>query len=219
MQRQAVRPRRRRTSALPCAIAAPPRGRTPHRRTARPPPGRPLTRAAAGLPSRQRPGENRPNRQGVVAMLSLWNDVPLLDSFDRVLDDVMRSAFGTSGAAMQSQSFQPAIDLRSDHDNIILECDVPGMKHGDLEVTLDHRVLTIKGTRKLESAGDNQRVLLGRPYGSFSYSYTLPEGVDAEHMTADLSNGVLTVTVPKLPQAKPRKISIGGGSQAKQLNQ
>jgi HSP20 family protein len=150
-------------------------------------------------------------------MLTLWNDVPLLDSFDRLFDDVMRSAFGTSRAAIERQSFQPAIDVRSDDDKITFECDVPGMKQEDLEVTLDNRVLTIKGTRKPESTGDNQRVLLGRAYGSFSCSYTLPEGVHAEQMTADLSNGVLTVSVPKLPQAKPRKIAIGG--QSKQLNQ
>ena len=151
-------------------------------------------------------------------MLTLSNEVPLLDSLDRVLDDVMRSAFGTSGAATTSQKFQPAIDVRSDGDKIVFECDVPGMKHEDLEVTLDNQVLTIKGTRKLASANDKQRVLLGRAYGSFSCSYTLPEGVDGERMTADLSNGVLTVSVPKLPQAKPRRIQIGGGNGAKQFN-
>ncbi|SRR5579875_1788715 len=151
-------------------------------------------------------------------MLTLWNDAPLLDSFDRIFDDVMRSTFGTTGAAINAQSFQPAIDVRSDDDKIVFECDVPGMTHEDLEVTLDNQVLTIKGTRKLASAGDKQRVLLGRAYGAFSCSYTLPEGVDGEHMTADLSNGVLTVSVPKLPQAKPRRIQIGGGSEAKQLN-
>jgi HSP20 family protein len=150
-------------------------------------------------------------------MLTLWNDVPLLD-FDRVFDDVMRSAFGTSGAAINAQTFQPAIDVRSDDEKIIFECDVPGLKHEDVEVTFDNHVLTIKGTRKLETTSDKQRVLLGRAYGSFSYRYTLPEGADADHMTAHLSSGVLTVRVPKLPQAKPRRIAIGGGTDAKQLN-
>jgi HSP20 family protein len=152
-------------------------------------------------------------------MLTLWNDAPLLDSIDRVFDDVMRSAFGVRGAAMNAQTFQPAVDVRYDDDQIVFECDVPGMKHDDLEVTVDQGVLTIKGTRKLESAGDKQRVLLGRAYGTFSCSYTLPEGVDIEHMTADLSSGVLTITVPKLPQAKPRRILIGNGAQNKQLGQ
>jgi len=141
----------------------------------------------------------------------------VLDSFDRVFDDVMRSAFGTSGATTTSHPFQPAIDVRSDDDKLVFECDVPGMTHEDLEVTLDNHVLTIKGSRKLASAGDRQRVLLGRAYGSFSCSYTLPEGMDGEHLTADLSHGVLTVSVPKLPQAKPRRIPIGAGP--RQLNQ
>jgi HSP20 family protein len=153
-------------------------------------------------------------------MLTYWNDLPLLD-LDRVFDDVMRSSFaaGTGTAASHpSQTFQPAIDVSSDDDKIVFECDVPGLKHEDLEVTLDNHVLTIKGARKLETASAHQRVLLGRAYGSFSSVYTLPEGVDAEHMTAELSSGVLTVTVPKLPQAKPRRIAIGGGREAKELN-
>jgi HSP20 family protein len=156
-------------------------------------------------------------------MLTLWNDATLLDSFDRIFDDVMRSAFGTSGAATQSQThsqgFQPAIDLRSDDDKIVLECDVPGMTHADLEVTLENQVLTIKGHRKPAAASDKQNVLLGRAYGSFTCRYTLPEGVDGEHMTADLANGVLTISVPKLARAKPRRIQIGGGNAAKQLKE
>jgi HSP20 family protein len=150
-------------------------------------------------------------------MLTLWNDVPLLD-FDHVFDDVMRSAFGTGGGTMTSRTFRPAIDVRSDEEKIVFECDVPGLKHQDLEVTLDNRVLNIKGARKLETATDKRRVLLGRAYGSFSCAYALPEGVDAEHMTAHLSSGVLTVCVPKLPRAKPRRIVIGDGTQAKKLN-
>jgi HSP20 family protein len=152
-------------------------------------------------------------------MLPLWNDAPLLDSIDRVFDDVMRSAFGTRGAAMNAETFQPAVDVRADDDKLVFECDVPGLKDEDLEITLDQQVLTIKGTRKLASTEGKQRVLLGRAYGSFSCSFTLPEGVDAEHMTADLAHGVLTVTVPKLPHAKPRRIAIGGGSKNKQLGQ
>ncbi len=151
-------------------------------------------------------------------MITLWNDAPLLDSIDRVFDDVMRSAVGTRGAATTSQSFQPAIDVRADDDGLVFECDVPGLSLEDLEVTLDDHVLTIKGVRKLASANEKQRVLLGRSYGAFSCSYTLPEGVDADHMTATLANGVLTVSVPRLPQAKPRRIQIAFANGAKQLN-
>ncbi len=151
-------------------------------------------------------------------MLTLWTDVPTLDSFDRAFDDVMRSTFGTRGAATAPQSFEPAVDVRSDDERIVFECDVPGMKDGDLEVCLDQNVLTIKGTRKLASTSDKERVLLGRAYGSFTCSYTLPEGTDADNMTADLADGVLTVTIPRLPQAKPRRIAIGAG-RGKQLGQ
>lgn len=152
-------------------------------------------------------------------MLSLWNDVPMPSLIDRVFDDVMRSAFGTHGTALSKETFQPAVDVRSDDDKLVFECDVPGMKQEDIEITVDNRVLTIKGTRKLESASEKQHVVLGRAYGAFSCSYTLPEWVDADRMTADLANGVLTISIPKQPQAKPRRILIGGGAANKQLGQ
>ncbi len=78
--------------------------------------------------------------------------------------------------------------------------------------------LTIKGQRKYEG-GDKDQVWLGRAYGAFERSFTLPELVDGERMTADLADGVLTIHVPKKPQAKPRRIQIGGGNGHKQLGQ
>jgi HSP20 family protein len=61
--------------------------------------------------------------------------------------------------------------------------------------------------------------MLGRAYGSFTRSYTLPETLDEQQLTAELTDGVLTVRIPRLPEAQPRKIQIGRGSTPKQLNQ
>ncbi len=150
-------------------------------------------------------------------MLTLWNADPMLASVDRVFDDVMRSALGPSGAATNPSPLSPAVDVRMDDEKIVLVCDLPGMSKDDVEITLHERVLTIKGERKFESK-ENERVLLGRAYGSFSCSYTLPEGVDDEKLTADLAQGVLTVTVPKHPETKPRRIAVGSPSGAKRLD-
>lgn len=145
-------------------------------------------------------------------MLSAWTTVSTLD---RMFDDVMGSAFGT---ATSNLTFNPAIDVRATDTEVVLVCDVPGVRQEDLEITLTNRMLTIKGTRRFER-GDTEQVVLGRTYGSFSRSYTLPETLDEEKLEAELTGGVLTVRIPKLPKAQPRKIQIGVRPDAKRLNQ
>ncbi len=145
-------------------------------------------------------------------MLTTWNAVSALD---RIFDDVMGSALG---AATSSQSFDPAVDVRAGESELTFVCDVPGMKQEDIEITLANHVLTIKGTRKYDSH-DHEQVMLGRAYGAFSRSFSLPDSLDEEQLVANLADGVLTVRIPKHPKAKPRKILIGGGPDAKQLKE
>lgn len=145
-------------------------------------------------------------------MLNAWDAVSTLD---RMLDDVMGSAFGT---ATNSRSFEPAIDVHASEDEVLFHCDVPGVKQQDLEITLENHVLTIKGTRKFNGS-ERQQTVLGRPYGAFSRSFTLPETLDEENLNANLSEGVLTIRIPKSAKAKPRRIEIGSGSDQKQLKE
>jgi HSP20 family protein len=145
-------------------------------------------------------------------MLTAWDAVSTLD---RMLDDVMGSTFGT---ATNSHSFDPAIDVRADDNEVVFFCDVPGVKEQDLEVTLENRVLTIKGARKFDS-NENEQVMLGRAYGAFSRAFTLPDALDEQNLSATLADGVLTIRIPKHALAKPRKIQIGSGSDAKQLKE
>lgn len=145
-------------------------------------------------------------------MLNTWNAVATLD---RMLDDVMGSAFGT---AMSSRTFDPAFDVRTSDSDVTLVWDMPGVAREDVEITLSDHVLTLKASRRFDSK-DNERVILGRAYGSFTRSYTLPESLDEQHLTAELADGVLTVRIPKRPEAQPRKIQIGQGSAPKQLTE
>src|SRR5690349_21477705 len=145
-------------------------------------------------------------------MLNTWNAVATLD---RMFDDVMGSALGT---ATSSRTFDPAVDVRTSDTEVALAWDMPGVKQEDLEITLADHVLTVKGTRRFDSK-DNERVMLGRAYGSFTHSYTLPETLDEQKLTAELADGVLTVRITRLPEAQPRKIEIGQGSTPMQLNE
>lgn len=139
-------------------------------------------------------------------------------TFDRLFDSMFQEAArpflvrnGNAGI------YSPAIDVRETEDAIFFHCDVPGMKAEDLEVTLDKDILTIQGRREAEEEAAN--LYRGRRYGAFRRSFTLPEVVDTEDLSANLEHGVLSVRVGKLPKAMPRKIEIqvGAGSETPQI--
>ena len=138
---------------------------------------------------------------------------------DRLFDDVMTGVAGTAfGASSPVRGFSPAFDVRANEEEIVVTADVPGIKQDDLEITLDDGVLTVKGQRRYEGNGKD-KVWLGRSYGSFTRSFTLPETVDPERLSADLADGVLTIRVAQQPKAKPRKITIAPRTSAPQLTQ
>ena len=116
----------------------------------------------------------------------------------------------STGAVMRRWS--PAMDLIETEDNYVLRADLPGVSEGDVKIELDDNVLTISGERKSahkEAKEGYYRV--ERAYGSFSRTLTLPEGVDADSISAGFDRGVLEVRVPKPEQRKPRKVEISVG--------
>jgi len=142
-------------------------------------------------------------------MLTAWNALPMLD---RLFDDVMHDVTGAAvGPASARSNYSPAIDVRTNEQEIVFACDLPGLKREDLTVTLHAGVLSIEGRRRYDG-NERDRVLLGRTYGAFAKRFTLPDTIDDERMTADLADGVLTIRVPKQPKAKPRRIEIGIGN-------
>jgi HSP20 family protein len=140
-------------------------------------------------------------------MLSVWDPVRL---FDRMVDDVMHASLGT---ATNARSYAPEVDVRSNGERLVFSFDVPGVKKEDLDITLESGVLTVKGSRKFEPTGAKEQLLLGRSYGTFSRAFSLPEHLDEEKLSANLADGVLTIEIPKLQKAQPRRITVGGASE------
>jgi HSP20 family protein len=120
--------------------------------------------------------------------------------FDRLFDD---SVFGFGVRAEQAAV---PVSLWHDEDHIYVEADLPGMSDQDVEVTVHKGVLFIRGERKFESG--RQYLYDGRTWGRFERAITLPDEVDADAVQADLSDGVLRLTLPKSPETKPRKIAL-----------
>ena len=118
-------------------------------------------------------------------------------------------------------AFSPAFDVKETKDAYLFKADLPGVKEDDLDVSLTGNRLTVSGHREEEKRDEGDRYYaFERSYGTFSRSFTLPEGVDAEHANAELKDGVLTISVAKRPEVKPKKIEVakpttGKGEKAK----
>ena len=113
-------------------------------------------------------------------------------------------------------SYTPSFDVRETKDAFHFHADLPGLKEKDLDITFNGNQLTIAGRREEEKRDDAERYhTVERWYGSFARTFSLPEGVDAENVTAELKDGVLRVVVPKRPEVQPRKISVSVGADKK----
>lgn len=113
-------------------------------------------------------------------------------------------------------SFAPTFEIKETKDSFVFRADLPGIQEKDLEIQLTGNRLTINGKRDVEKEEKSDRYFLfERSYGSFTRSFTLPEGADGEHIRAELKDGVLTLVLPKRPESVPKKIEVKAGEKPK----
>jgi HSP20 family protein len=114
-----------------------------------------------------------------------------------------------SGRGLTKEAFRVAVDIREEDDAFHVDAEVPGLSAEDVKVDVEKNVLTLSGERnveKEETEGTYRRV--ERQYGSFTRSFTLPETVDTDNISADLKDGVLALRLPKKEAPTPRKIAV-----------
>ena len=117
-----------------------------------------------------------------------------------------------SGRGLSKQAFRVAVDIREENDAFYVDAEVPGLSAEDVKVDVEKNVLTLSGERKVEKEekeGTFRRV--ERHYGSFSRSFSLPETVDTDGISADLKDGVLELRLPKKQAPTPKQISVNVG--------
>lgn len=107
-----------------------------------------------------------------------------------------------------SVTWSPRVDIQESEEHYLVRADIPGLERDDISVSVENRVLTLKGERRREKTDDRENRLLERAYGQFKRSFRLPSKVENEKIKADYKNGVLTITIPKAKEAVPRKIEI-----------
>ena len=115
----------------------------------------------------------------------------------------------TMEATLAQGGFMPPVNIAEDKDNYIIQAELPGVTRDEIKVTFNNGVLTIQGERRDEvEREERQYHRVERVYGNFERSFRLPNTVRADQIHAEFRDGVLTLTVPKAEEAKPRQISI-----------
>ena len=139
-----------------------------------------------------------------------YNPKHWLNRAGRDFDSIFDSFFDTPALrAGSSCDFTPRVDIIEDKKSVRLEVELPGMEKDQIKVVVEDGVLTISGERKFESEEKDKNYLrTERFYGSFSRSFTLPDNVDSEKISADYKNGVLNVALAKHEKALPKEIKV-----------
>jgi HSP20 family protein len=137
---------------------------------------------------------------------------PLADV--RRLNQMLDQAFGSWPFTTESPDFVtsawvPPTDIFEEAEGIRIVLELPGLRPEDVKLTLENATLTIRGEKKQVAEEKTTKVhRYERSYGTFERSFSLPNSVDAERVTANFEHGVLTVWVPKAEKAKPREIQV-----------
>jgi len=143
--------------------------------------------------------------------LTRWSPVSGLAALeiDR-LNRMFESAW--QGEPFSQGAWVPPVDIvETASKDVVVKADLPDMKREDIKVTFENNVLSIEGERKFEKANESETYhRVERGYGTFRRSFSLPANVDASKVQADYRDGVLTVTLPRREESRPRQIAIGG---------
>ena len=142
-------------------------------------------------------------------MLTVWN------AFNDMFNDEFWGRPLPGQRTTAQRNFVPTVDIGEDENSYLVTADVPGMKPEEIDIQVDNNVLTIRGERKSETRGKQHGYhRVERHYGTFQRSFSLPEGVNAEAIEANVEHGTLTLRVPKPATALPRKVKVSVGGLA-----
>lgn len=134
----------------------------------------------------------------------------LQDRINRVFRDSYSGQTGDE--SLTTSSFAPAVDVYEDEHNVALKIEVPGIDEKDIDVRLENNTLTVHGERKIEKEEKEENYRrVERQYGSFTRTFTLPQTVDSEKVSATYDKGVLKIVLPKKAEAKPKQIKVNVG--------
>src|SRR5678815_4011597 len=131
----------------------------------------------------------------------------LQDRINRIFQESVNR--GGSDEALTTSNLAPPVDVYEDEHNITLKIEVPGIDEKDINVSIENNTLTVHGERRFEKDEKEENFhRVERMYGSFTRSFTLPNTVDLEQVSAHYEKGVLKIRLAKKAEAKPKLIKV-----------
>jgi len=135
----------------------------------------------------------------------------LQEQINRVFGDMLER----TGEESNLTPWAPAVDIFETEHELVVKADLPDVNPQDLDIRVENNILTIRGERKFENKVNEENYLrVERAYGPFSRSFSLANSVKSEAIRADYQNGVLTLSIPKREEAKPKQIKVSVGTPA-----
>jgi len=130
----------------------------------------------------------------------------LHDQVNRLFNETLFRGQGEDSAIT---TWAPSVDIYETPNELVVKADLPDVAEKDIDIRVENNLLTIRGERKFEkNVSEDNYLRVERTYGAFSRSFSLPNTVNAETIGAEYKNGVLTVTLPKREESKPRQVKV-----------
>jgi HSP20 family protein len=131
------------------------------------------------------------------------------DRMNQLFDQLSGRSGRLSDEGSISAAWMPAVDIRETKDSLMLTVELAGIDPKDVQISVENNILSIGGERTFEQADEGETYhRVERAYGSFERTFRLPPSFRGEDIVAKAANGVLTLTVPKREEAKPRSIKV-----------
>jgi HSP20 family protein len=147
--------------------------------------------------------------------LSRWEPFRGATTLQEQVNRLFNDVFERNQHESSLSTWAPAVDIFETEHELVVKADLPDIDAKGLDIRVENNVLTIRGERKFEKAVTEDSYLrVERAYGSFSRSFSLSNTVNPEAIKADYQNGVLTLSIPKREEAKPKQIKVNVGAPA-----
>ena len=151
-----------------------------------------------------------------MTVLTRWEPFREFATLQDRMNRLFRDSYNDAGQdeSLTTSRFAPAVDVYEDEHQVTLKIEVPGIDEKDIDVRVENNTLTVQGERKIEKEEKEENYRrVERQYGSFTRTFTLPQTVDSEKVSANYEKGVLKITLPKRAEAKPKQIRVNVGSE------
>jgi HSP20 family protein len=145
-----------------------------------------------------------------MSSITRWEPFRGLNTLHEQVNRLFEDSFTRSRSGQaELASWAPAVDIFETENELVVKADLPGVQEKDIDIRVENNTLTIRGERKFTNEVQEDNYLrVERAYGTFTRSFSLPNTVNTEAIKAEYKNGVLSVSMPKREESKPKQIKI-----------